>query len=208
MSRHGHPLAIAATLLCTSAMPLRAQGDSVAGAKDERQLVPATKMEGFRLKAGTVLIAGFTTTGTVSDVTVRAEEFRGSSEYLSARGLVVEVKGGYRSEVAFVDEEEVDELLHGIDALLAVTVNPTPFENFVMSYSTLGELTLRASNKVCDSKDQPTPGWCEGDRRKIRFLVTAGRVTTASAALSRKDIQDLRSYVDSARAILAGNKPR
>jgi hypothetical protein len=54
------------------------------------------------------------------------------------RGLVVEVyESHYREGRAFVDADEVPELLKGIDAMLEIESNRTSFKNFEVRYETV-----------------------------------------------------------------------
>jgi hypothetical protein len=112
---------------------------------------PATKMEAFRPAAGAVETIGFNKIGTISGISVDARELRDGHSHV-VRGLVVTVRENqYREERSFVDADEIPELLKGVDALLAMTTNPTQFKDFEVRYTTKGEVELTAFS---NSKDE------------------------------------------------------
>lgn len=149
-------------------------------------LAPATKLEGFTPSAGTVVTIGFTTFGRVGAVSVDAREVKDPSGR-AIRGVVVEVaESQYRVERAFIDADEIDELLRGIDALLEVRANPTSFTQFEVRYQTKGSLMLVAFN--------------ESGSSQIDYTVQAGRVTHASSFLSDNEFKRFRALLASADA--------
>ena len=95
------------------------------------------------------------------------------------RGLVLEItESQYRTERAFVDADEMPELLRGVDALLEVKANPTGFKNFEVRYATKGDLLLIAFNDASGN---------------VRYSVQAGRVTKASKFIDAGDMAKLRA---------------
>jgi hypothetical protein len=58
-------------------------------------------------------------------------------------GLLIH-EGNTRREQAFVDADEIPALLRGLDALLSVTGNPTPFKKFESRYTTKSRVALVA----------------------------------------------------------------
>jgi hypothetical protein len=106
------------------------------------------------------------------------------------RGLIVDVtESEYRRERAFVDADEIVELLRGLDALLEVSSNPTTFTNFEVRYTTRGELEVTSFNN---------------SRGSIQYAVQAGRVTTAQAFLSKDALVRLRAMFAAALERLSG----
>jgi hypothetical protein len=172
-------------LLCTSAC-LRGQAPATpaqpAGVPPSPP--PATKIEGFKPAAGSVLTLGYDDLGSVAGVSVDAREMR-DSKGADVRGLLVEVyESQYRKERSFIDADEVAELLKGFDALLDVQTNPTQFKSFEVRYTTKGELQLTAFND---------------NRGHVMFAVQAGRGLTAqSVGISAKDMQKLRGLFETA----------
>ncbi len=144
-----------------------------------------TKLESFKPAAGTLITFGYDELGAVSGISFDAREMkddRGSR----VRGLVVEVtESQYREERAFVDADEIAELIRGLDALLAVTVNPTPFKNFEVRYTTRGELQLTAFND---------------GRGALSYSVRAGRTVPAQRFITAEQFKALRVMLVAAQA--------
>ena len=144
---------------------------------------PATELEAFSPPAGSLVTVGHERVGGIADIEVEVRDMRSSSGQ-HARGVVVSVREGNTPQQAFIDEDELDGLIHGIDALLAIGQNPTALRNFETSYATKGELivtagTLRNSN--------------------IMYAVVAGRVVKAEAGpLDAGVLQQLRNLIDAA----------
>jgi hypothetical protein len=138
---------------------------------------PATKIEAFRPATGSVVTLGYTELGEVSGVTVDVREMH-DARATGVRGLLVEVhESEYRDERAFVDADEIPDLLKGIDALLEVKANPTKFKLFEVRYTTKGELELTAFN---DQRDH------------ISYVVRTGRVSHASAYIDEGEMRKVR----------------
>jgi hypothetical protein len=145
-------------------------------------LPPATKLEAFQPATGSVVTIGFDELGRVQGISVDAREMRDAHGTL-VRGLVVHVAESERhQQVSFVDEDEIQDLLKGFDALLDVRGNPTTFRNFEVQYATRGELVLTVFN---------TPSGA------ILFAVQAGRpVTARRAGLSTAEMLRLRGMFE------------
>src|SRR3954469_22922299 len=97
---------------------------------------PATALEAFRAGPGVIATVGYDDLGDVAGIFVDVREMR---DTLGARvrGLVVQVTGRQNApEQAFVDADEIADLIRGVDVLLNVTTNPTQFRSFDMRYST------------------------------------------------------------------------
>lgn len=148
------------------------------GGTPEPETVATTKLEGFRSEAGTIVTLGYDKLGQVNDILVNVHELRDSRGNV-VRGLVVKVPGATRYEEAFIDADEISELLRGIDVLLGISANPTPFSDFTIRYTTRGELQVVAYS----------------ERDGIRYLVEAGRVTRAQSFLYRADLVRLQAII-------------
>src|SRR5262245_30554570 len=106
---------------------------------------PATALEAFSVPPGQILMTAYEDLGDVAGVLVEAREMRdGRTRRL--RGVVVTILGPTRQSVpeqAFVDLDELVDLMKAFDTLLAITTSPTgQFKNFDMRYSTRGQLVL------------------------------------------------------------------
>ena len=151
---------------------------------------PATLMERFKPANGSVLTIGSEDLGDVAGISVDVRELRDSSGN-HARGVIVEMNAGRQAphEQSFVDEDELPELLKGVDALLGVSQNPTPFKNFDIQYATRGELVLTASSSR---------------NRGIVYRVEVGRlVKLRSGPLTAGEIHQLRTLFEGASQKLA-----
>src|ERR1700722_15709132 len=97
---------------------------------------PATKLEAFSAKTGVVIIRGFTTVGTLpglGSVSIDAREFRDAATKSKVTGLSFEVKESGRFEkenTSFVDYDEIDSLIQGIDYISRINSSVTPMKSF------------------------------------------------------------------------------
>jgi len=150
-------------------------------------------MEAFQPAAGSVVTFGYDDLGSVRGVSIDVRELK-DSRGADVRGLLVKVtENEYHKESAFVDADEIPELLKGFDALLAVNANPTQFKSFEVRYTTRGGLQLTAFN---------------GFRDGIAYAVQAGRITKAQALpLSADDMRKVRALFESAQQKLASLGP-
>lgn len=176
-----------AALIVGQAGTLCAQGVAANPNAGPPPLPPATKLEGFKPAAGSVVRFGYNELGRVGGflgISVDVREMRDAHD-AAVRGLVVEVRESeYREERSFVDADEIPELIKGLDALLDVTTNPTSFQNFEVRYTTRGELQLTAYNSS------------DGG---MHYAVKAGRVVPAQkTGLNADDMRKLRAMFQSA----------
>jgi hypothetical protein len=150
---------------------------------------PATKLEAFKPAAGTLSTMGYHEEGRAGCcVSVDAREFR-DAKGNAVRGLVVDVRESeYRSDRAFVDVDEIPELVKGVDALLGVKENPTKYPSFEVSYKTRGELKITAFNN---------------NKGEIGYAVEAGRVVPAHYFLDPNEMQKFRDLLAQAQQDLA-----
>jgi hypothetical protein len=172
------------------ALPAQARqaGATAAAASAAAALPPATKLEAFKPAAGTVVTFGYDELGNVNGAAVDVREVR-ETKGATVRGAVVTVnESEYRRETAFVDTDEIPELLRGIDALLAVQSNPTTFKNFEVRYNTRGDLRLTAFNN---------------SRNQISYSIEAGRVSKAQTFVDAGDLRKFREMFVAAQQKLA-----
>src|SRR5262245_64776571 len=95
----------------------------------QTQSPPKTELEAFATSTGAVLLKGFTAVGSVSgagQVTVNAMTFKNGSTGAARTGLLIEVRevGGGLANFdianAYVDYDEIDALLKGLDTLSTI----------------------------------------------------------------------------------------
>jgi hypothetical protein len=184
-----HATVVAMTMVATAMLASRAVAQGAAAPPDSATvstrptLPPATKLEAFKPTAGSVLLMGYTNVKSPGSVNIDARELRDVKGGVTVRGLVVQVtESAYRRERAFVDVDEVPELLKGIDALLEIQQNPTAFERFQASCTTKGGLELTAYS----------------DYVGISYSVETGRVLVARRDYNQKDFQKFRAALAAA----------
>ena len=105
------------------------------GASKQKPKLPAqgpeTKLEAFEKQTGTVIITGRSDIGSVSamgTISVDCIEILDVSTGLREMGIVLEVKGSGRyesSDSSFIDYDEIESLLNGIDYIAKVTHSST-----------------------------------------------------------------------------------
>ena len=124
---------------------------ALAQSKPEAGKTPATELEAFQSRTGVVLIRGFSTVGTVrgmgGEVSVDAREFRDGSNPSSpnATGISITVKETSRLErgnISFVDYDEIDSLIKGVEYISKVGKDVTKLDHFEVDYRTKGDLIL------------------------------------------------------------------
>jgi len=152
----------------------------------QQSRTPATKLEGFKPSAGSVVMLGYDELGSVGSppVNVDVREAR-DAKGAKALGISVEVtENWYRKDQSLVDADEIPDLLKGIDTLLEVDANPTKFENLEIRCITRGELLLTAYNV---------------SRGRTYFTIQAGRdLPVVSGRLSAKDMSKFRAMIEQA----------
>jgi hypothetical protein len=95
----------------------------------------------FEAQTGAVIIKGFGQIGSVSVgtgvISVRGKESTDVSTGHKAYGLVIEITGNNQQrERTFVDYDEIDSLLNGVNYLNKITYDVTPLPSFEASYTT------------------------------------------------------------------------
>jgi hypothetical protein len=153
---------------------------------------PATKLEVFQAKTGVLIVRGYTTIGTISgmggNITVDAREFKDAGNpALRSTGVSIAVKESGRLEresTAFIDSDEIQSLLSGIDYIAKATPDVTSLSNFEVEYRTKGDFRVTVFN---DSSGH------------LSVVVSAGRIGKVSTYLSLQELQELRNLIVAAR---------
>jgi hypothetical protein len=177
-------------LLLTIGGVAAAQDGSPRQQSSPTTLQPATRLEAFKPSAGSLVTVAYDQLGDLAFGRVRADvrELRDSKGGV-VRGVLVRVSDSqYHQEQAYIDPDEIPELLRGIDAILRTRSNPTSFSAFELRYVTRGALEVSAYN---------TDAY-------VQYAIQAGRVTTATALnLNRDDIVKFRAMLVAASDRLA-----
>jgi hypothetical protein len=155
-----------------------------------------TKFEAFQAQSGSVVIKAYSVIGKISaygKVEVNAMEFTDASTNEKQTGVAIDViEGGANgdSNRSFIDYDEIDDLLKGIDYILKVTKDVTRLEDFEATYATRGHFsatTFSSSNK-------------------IKADVTSGYIRPTSVFLSLEQLAELRGIIEQAKQKLDSSK--
>lgn len=168
--------------------------------KSEAVPAPKTKIEAFQAKTGSVIIGGFSAIGGVagdygSRVDVEAREFTDASTGKKEYGIVIEVKEEGRFERqgrAFVDYDEIDSLLKGIDYIAKIDSTTTKLADFQADYRTKGDLEVSTYSHSGE----------------VKAAVSVGRIGGAQAFLTLGGLQQLRNAVALAKGELDRLRPQ
>ncbi len=159
---------------------------------EQLKLLPATKLEAFSTRTGSVIIKGYSNLGFFpgkGSVSMDVREFRdGSNPKLAQYGVAFELKESgsiARESISFIDEDEIDSLIRGLDYIGKIEKNATPFNEFEAHYKTKGDLSF----VVFSGK-----GYNE-----INFSVYSGRIVKTRVYLQISDIERIRSLLNEAK---------
>lgn len=154
---------------------------------------PQTKVETFQARTGVVLIKNFSEIavlrGLGGAVTVVSFEFIDAQTGKKEYGISIEAKESGRLERegrAYVDYDEIDSLLKGVDYISKVDASQTKLKNFEANYKTKGELQVSVFN----------------DREGTETAVSVGRIGRVSVYFKPDKFQEFRKIIVDAKAVL------
>jgi hypothetical protein len=184
---------VVVTLFCLLAAVSLAQEQKPTSTRE-----PKTKLEAFEAQTGGVLIRGFQNIGVLrgqvgTSATVEAREFTDASSGKKEFGIaitVTETARYERKETSYIDYDEVDSLIKGIDYITKVDKTVTTFERFEADYRTKGDLTVATF----------------GETNKVQAAVQCGRIGGASAYYTLDQLSAFRDLIKRAKARLDGAK--
>lgn len=183
--------------LASFALTAGAQDASTAQA-DATKAAPSTKLEAFSTRTGIVVIKAYTTLGVVDGmgrVSVDAREFRDASNPKQAQyGVAFEVKENGRLErenTSFVDEDEIDSLIHGLEYISKIDKSVTTLGNFEAQFRTKGYLAMTVFS---------------GRGGEISLAVESGRIGKTSAILKLGDAEQIKKLLVQAKSVIAAAK--
>jgi len=122
--------------------------------------VAKTKLEQFSAKTGVVLIRGFHKIGSAqglynTSVNIESKEFTNVTDGTKQYGITIEAfkeDGRYdKKHTSFIDYDEIDSLVKGIEYISKVKPDVTKLEDFQADYKTKGDLkisTFSSGSKV------------------------------------------------------------
>ena len=154
---------------------------------------PKTKLEAFERQIGTVIIKGFSDVGLVSGlgtVKVKCMELNNVSTGVRQLGIVIDVKESGRLETedrSFIDYDEIEPLLKGINYVSKVTSNSTKLSNFEAIYETKGDFSIVTFSSSSG---------------KVEAAVKSGYIGAATAYISMAKLTELRDAIAKAKQVL------
>lgn len=180
-------------------VPLFGFPDSPSLAQGLRADAPRTQIEEFTRATDTVVILGLTRVGQIrSDlggtVGLSAMSLRDVSTGRSTFGITVEVieaERAGRESNSFVDFDEIDKMLDGIDHIMKATSGITAHENFEAYYKTKGELEIVVFN---------------GANKAISASVASGIGAKSRVFISIEQLAELREMIAEAARISERNR--
>jgi hypothetical protein len=118
--------------------------------KDSTILIGKTKLQSFQARTGTVVVLGFSRVATVpglygASTDIEARELTEATSGSRAPGVSVTVResGSFeRKETSYIDYDELESLLRGIDYIARIDHNPTKLADFQADYRTKGDLAV------------------------------------------------------------------
>ena len=156
-------------------------------------LEPRTKLETLEDRHSTVIVKGFTriTTLEVRGVRVDAIEMRDIGSAVGrAKGIVVVLREGGEhpdDNRAFVDYDEIDNLLNAIDAISRVDETATKLAGFEARYKTPGDLEISVFRQT---------------RSGTAVILSTGICDRATQSLTLDDLGKFKAMIQEAKSRL------
>ena len=153
---------------------------------------PRTKLEALEDSPGLV-IKGFTRINTLVDVPVRIDaiemrDMRNANGIGLVKGLVVTLRAGTPDENrAFVDYDQIDYLLNGIDVVARVDETVTKLPGFEARYRTVGDLEISVFRQT---------------RSGTAVIMRTGICDQATVSMSLDDLGNIKAMIQEAKTRL------
>jgi len=151
-----------------------------------------TKLEQFSAKVGVVLIRGFHKIGSAqglynTSVNVESKEFTNVTDGTKQYGITIEVfkeNGKYdKKHTTYIDFDEIDSLVKGIEYISKVKPSVTKLENFQADYKTKGDLKIST--------------FSSGER--VMAAVTSGNIGGVAAYYNIENLIEIKTLIIKAR---------
>lgn len=174
-------------LLLSLSILYAVQAGAQQSATAERE--PKTKLEAFQAQTGAVVIKGYSNIGKIfalGSVEVTATEFTDAATGKKQTGVAIEIKESGRLENtdrSFIDYDEVDSLIKGIDYISKATSDITKLGQFEATYQTKGYFRVTTFSSS----------------GKIDAAVSSGYIRPATAFLSLQQLAELRAIIAQAK---------
>lgn len=152
-----------------------------------------TKLEQFSAKTGVVMIRGFQKIGTESglyntSVNVQTKEFTNVTDGTKEYGITIEAfkeDGRYdKKHTSFIDYDEIDSLIEGIEYISKVKADVTQLEDFQADYKTKGDLEISTFSSG----------------KKVMAAVSSGRIGSVAAYFNIEDLVNIKNLILKAKS--------
>jgi hypothetical protein len=156
----------------------------------ETQQESKTQLEAFGMQKGVVVFKGFSTLGAVSEmgkISVDCLEITNVSTGIRQLGILIDVEESGRLERkdrSFIDYDEIDSLLKGIDYISKVTSKNTKLNNFEATYKTKGDFAVTLFSN---------------SRGGTKVAVKSGYIGSVTAFISTDKLVELRALIVQAK---------
>ncbi|MBI5451343.1 MAG: hypothetical protein HY940_08300 [Gammaproteobacteria bacterium] len=163
--------------------------------KPADQAAPKTKLEAFESQTGNVIVRGFSRIavipGEYGAVTVESKEFTNAGTGRKEYGVTLEVqRSAERKNTSFIDYDEIDALLAGIDYISKLDRTATRFDNFQADYRTKGDLEFSIFSEDND----------------VMLAVSSGTIGKVTAYFKVKTLARIRQAIADAKTKIDGLK--
>jgi hypothetical protein len=168
--------------------------------KDSTILIGKTKLQSFQAKTGTVVILGFSKVASIpglygASTDIEARELTEATSGSRAPGVSVTVResGTFeRKETSYIDYDELESLLRGIDYIATIDHNPTKLADFQADYRTKGDLAVSTFSDASG---------------KTMVSIKSGVIGGTSAFYPLSRLSEFRSAVAKAKTALDSVRP-
>jgi hypothetical protein len=159
------------------------------------ELEPKTRLEAFQARTGVVIVRGFSRIGSAtgsdgSSIEVEAMELRDIDSRTKEYGITIEVADAGKPErrnLSFVDYDEMDPLLKGLEYLGKVDNSVTQLKRFEADYRTRGDLVISAFS---------------GRGNNITIAVSSGTFRPVTSFFKLEDIKVISGLIVEAKTQL------
>lgn len=176
-------------------LPSIASAQQLAAATPE---APKTKLEAFQSQAGKVVIKGYADIGRINgngDVEVTSMEFTDAATGQKVSGVVIQVREGDRlssTDRSFIDYDEIDSLMRGLDYISRTTTDVSKLGNFEATYKTKGNFSATTYNS--------------SSAGAVKAAVKCGYIRPSTAYVSLEQLGQLKDMIVQAKLKLDSAK--
>jgi hypothetical protein len=158
----------------------------------ETELEPRTKLEAFQAMKGVVIIKGFSRIGVAAgldgtSIEVETRELRDAGSRSKEYGITIEVReagNAGRRSLSYIDYEELDPLLKGLEYLSKIDNSVTQLTRFEADYRTRGDLLFSVSS---------------GRGGVITMAISSGAFRRAISLFRLEDLKVIRGLIIEAK---------